>query len=171
VVVVGGPASARSASAPQYYVSLGDSYAAGYQPTSPKGGHTTTNGFAYQVTRLASAKGYHFTLVNFGCGGATTTSILKSLGCAQLGPGAPRYPAQTQAGAAEQFLVQHRGHVGLITVSIGGNDVTACASTPNRSPAWSRRSPPSTRTWSSSYRGYAGRRGPACGSSGPRIPT
>ncbi len=114
----------------QYYVSLGDSYAAGFQATGPKGaGHTTTNGFAYQLPGLASARGYQLALVNFGCGGATTESILHSQGCPLLGPGAPTYPRQTQAGAAEAFLTQHAGKIGLVTVSIGGNDLTACAST------------------------------------------
>jgi len=123
-------AGAHATSGPLYYVSLGDSYAAGYQPTSAKGGHTSTNGFAYQATRLAAAKGYHYTLVNFGCGGATTTSILTTEGCPQLGPGAPTYPTETQAMAAEQFIEAHKGQIGLITVSIGGNDVTACAASP-----------------------------------------
>jgi lysophospholipase L1-like esterase len=131
LVALGGagtaPAGAQATSRPLYYVSLGDSYAAGYQPTSAKGGHTTTNGFAYQTARLAAAKGYHFTLVNFGCGGATSTSILTATSCPQLGPGAPDYPPTTQAAAAEQFIAAHKGRIGLITVSIGGNDVTACA--------------------------------------------
>jgi len=113
---------------PLLYVSLGDSYAAGYQPSGPRSGSTNTNGFAYQVPVLAVAKGYDFKLVNFGCGGATTTSILYSSGCPMLGPGATPYPTQSQAAAAEAFLRSHRGKVGLITVSIGGNDVTACAS-------------------------------------------
>ncbi len=128
---VSAAAGTGARSGPDYYVSLGDSYAAGYQPTSAKGGHTSTNGFAYQVVRLAKAKGYHFTLVNFGCGGATTTSILQVKGCSQLGPGAPAYPQSTQAAAAEQFLRSHRAKIGLITVSIGGNDVTSCAAAAN----------------------------------------
>ncbi len=111
-----------------YYVSLGDSYAAGYQPSGQHSGSTNTNGFAYQIPALAAKKGYDFTLVNFGCGGATTTSILDTPGCHQLGPGATPYPNETQAAAAEAFLRAHVGQVGLITVSIGGNDVTACAS-------------------------------------------
>jgi lysophospholipase L1-like esterase len=119
--------SPRQPAKVDYYVSLGDSYAAGYQPSGPHVGSTGTNGFAYQVVTLAAHKGYHYTLVNFGCGGATTTSILGTPGCRQLGPGAPAYPDQTQAAAAEAFLRAHRGQVGLITVSIGGNDVTACA--------------------------------------------
>ena len=145
-VVLGLGISACSASAPtavttttapvaaagQYYVSLGDSYAAGFQPTGPKGaGHTTTNGFAYQLPPLASARGYQLTLVNFGCGGATTASILHKRGCPLLGPGAPAYPRQTQAAAAEAFLTAHPGKIGLVTVSIGGNDLTACATSPD----------------------------------------
>ncbi|MGO9343712.1 MAG: SGNH/GDSL hydrolase family protein [Acidimicrobiales bacterium] len=116
----------------QYYVSLGDSYAAGYQPSGTHSGRTDTNGFAYQIPALAAAKGYDFKLVNFGCGGATTTSILSSVGCppSLLGPGATPYPTVTQAAAAEAFVRAHRGDVGLITVSISGNDVTPCASEP-----------------------------------------
>jgi hypothetical protein len=82
------------------------------------------------VPGLAAEKGYDLKLVNFGCGGATTTSILSSTGCPLLGPGAPAYPSETQAAAAESFIRAHRGDVGLITVSIGGNDVTSCASAP-----------------------------------------
>jgi len=81
------------------------------------------------VPALAAKKGYNLKLVNFGCGGATTSSIIDSVGCPQelLGPGAAPYPTQTQAAAAESFLRAHRGKVGLITVSISGNDVTHCA--------------------------------------------
>ncbi len=105
-------------------MSLGDSYAAGWEATGPGGvGQTTTHGYAYQVPQLAVALGYHLTVVNFGCGGATTASILKSRGCPILGPGAPSYPNQSQAAAAEAFLTKHQGKIGLITVSIGGNDL------------------------------------------------
>lgn len=108
----------------KYYVSLGDSYSVGYQP-SPKAG--ATSGFTAVV-----ANGTRFKLVNFGCGGATTTSILQTVGCAApYGPPAATdrasYPHQTQAAAADAFIRRHRGDIGLVTVSIGGNDVTACA--------------------------------------------
>lgn len=118
-----------STSPKQYYVSIGDSYAAGYQPTGKSAGKTTRNGFAYQLVSQARAKGYDLSLVNFGCAGATTASVLKTAGCEarNLGPGASSYSA-TQAAAAEQFLRAHRADVALITVSLGGNDVTACAS-------------------------------------------
>jgi lysophospholipase L1-like esterase len=124
------PAAAQAAKPKaQYYVSLGDSYATGFQPTAPGQGANTRNGFAYQVPKLAKARGYRYRLVNFGCGGATTVSLLESKGCDRraLGPGGEQYAGRTQITAAERFLRAHRGKVGLITVSIGGNDVTKCA--------------------------------------------
>lgn len=125
------PACGTSTSAKpakRYYVSLGDSYAVGYQPSPTPG---ATGGYTAMV-----AKDTGLDLVNFGCGGATTTSILQTDGCTSpYGPpaatDAASYTGQTQAAAAEAFIRQHKGHIGLVTVSIGGNDVTHCASTAN----------------------------------------
>ena len=117
-------AARATAGGPTYYVSLGDSYSVGYQP-----GIGATPGYTVYVANHTNLK-----LVNFGCGGATTTSILDSVGCPDVLPhttGGVTYPSTTQIAAAEAFLTAHRGHVGLITVSIGGNDVTACATQGN----------------------------------------
>ena len=116
---------AAHAAAKQYYLSLGDSYAVGYQGDVKK---TTHNGFADQLVPLARKKGYRFTLVNQGCGGATTTSMLQQKGCAAaaLAPGAANYPAQTQVQAAVSFIKKHKKQMGLVTISIGGNDVDVC---------------------------------------------
>jgi len=109
------------------YVSLGDSYATGYQVT-PEGGRNTRDGFAYQLPGLARKRGWDLKLVNLGCGGETSTSLLKRVAvCRGPGPGGRDYAGTTQIHAAERFLRRHRGRVKLITVSIGGNDVTACA--------------------------------------------
>lgn len=123
------PASAARESSSGFYVSLGDSYASGYQPSVVGSGRNTTNGFAYQVPALAAARGYALSLVNFGCGGATTTSLLRAKGCRPraLGPRGTAYPGRTQIAAATRFLRANREDVELVTVSIGGNDVTACA--------------------------------------------
>ncbi len=114
-------AQARSRpSSPTYYVSLGDSYSVGLQP-----GLGSTPGYTVYVAAKT-----HLELVNFGCSGATTTSILDSVGCPAVLPGTAggvTYPTTTQIAAAEAFLTAHRGHIGLITVSIGGNDVIGCA--------------------------------------------
>jgi len=122
------PAAAQAAKPEQqYYVSLGDSYASGYQPTAPGTGANTRNGFAYQVPKLATARGYRYELVNFGCGGETTVSLLqRKERCSGAVPDGRQYAGRTQIAAAERFLRAHRGKVGLITVSIGGNDVTKC---------------------------------------------
>jgi lysophospholipase L1-like esterase len=113
-----------------FYVSLGDSYAAGYQPAADGGtGTNSTAGFAYQLASKATVHGKKLTLVNFACAGATTTSVVKTNGCRpdRLGPGAVNYPTQTQAAAASAFIAAHKADVGLITVSISGNDITSCA--------------------------------------------
>jgi lysophospholipase L1-like esterase len=117
-------AGAASTRSPTYYVSLGDSYSVGFQP-----GAGSTPGYTVYVARKT-----HLKLVNFGCGGATTTSILDTVGCPDALPhtvGGVTYPTTTQAAAAESFISQHRGHIGLITVSIGGNDITRCAGQSN----------------------------------------
>lgn len=118
-LLLAGPAQAKTG----YYVSLGDSYASGYQPDRGN----TRDGFVYQAQRLARAKGYKLKVVNFACAGATTKSMVSAKGCpkGRLGPGAKSYKS-TQLAAALSFIKKNRKQVKLITVSIGGNDVTAC---------------------------------------------
>ena len=114
------PQVAAAKRSPTYYVSLGDSYSVGYQP-----GKGATPGYATYVARHTG-----LTLANFGCAGATTTSLLATVGCPAVLPntaGGMTYPTTTQIAAATAFIAAHKGHVGLITVSIGGNDVVPCA--------------------------------------------
>jgi lysophospholipase L1-like esterase len=122
------PAAAQAKADPGLYVSLGDSYASGYQPTNGN----TKAGFVYQVPGFAKKRGYRLKVVNFACGGATTTSLLKAKGCPKgaRGPGAPAYDRTTQIRAAETFIRKNRRAVRLISVSISGNDVTKCARVP-----------------------------------------
>jgi len=125
-VGLGAPPPAAAAHAPTYYVSLGDSYAAGYQP-----GKGATPGYATYVAQHTGLK-----LANFGCPGATTTSLLTTVGCPVVLPGTAgagglAYPTTTQMAAATAFLAAHMGHIGLITVTIGGNDVVPCAHASN----------------------------------------
>jgi lysophospholipase L1-like esterase len=106
------------------YVSLGDSYAVGYQPAPKPGATAGYAGLVASATRM--------TLANFGCSGATTTSMLHTSGCGTpYGPPASKhavpYPDESQAVAAGSFIRRHRRHIGLITVSIGGNDISHCA--------------------------------------------
>jgi lysophospholipase L1-like esterase len=117
-------ATSNTKSAPTFYLSLGDSYSVGFQPTAisstdPTGG---TPGYTAYV-----ANHEQMTLENFGCGGATTTSIIATIGCSDPAAfDAVSYPSTTQEQAALTFIGAHAGQVGLITISIGGNDVTGC---------------------------------------------
>lgn len=129
------PSAQGRRAAPQYLVSLGDSYAVGYEPNPETGGpgSGSTAGFVYQTVPLAARRGWKLRVAQFGCGGATTTSILEQLGCPvpARGPDYKPYEGKTQIAAAEAFLKKNRAKTGLITVSIGGNDVTACARDPS----------------------------------------
>jgi lysophospholipase L1-like esterase len=114
--------------APVYYLSLGDSYSIGYQPpsaTNPTGDPNGSPGYTAYV-----AKKKKMTLEQFGCGGATTSSIVNAIGCPDYGSSdVVEYPTTTQEAAALAFINNpaNAGEVGLITISIGGNDVTSCA--------------------------------------------
>ena len=117
-------ATSHDEKAPTFYLSLGDSYSVGFQPTAvsstdPTGG---TPGYTAYV-----ANHEQMTLENFGCGGATTSSIIGTIGCTDPAAfDAVLYPTTTQEQAALSFIAAHPGQVGLITISIGGNDVTGC---------------------------------------------
>lgn len=124
-------AGAGTTSSPSYYVSIGDSYAIGYQPDPTA---SLRFGYTRGVISAERKRGTNLTLANFGCGGATTTSLLTTAGCTDPAPpslnGVP-YSTVPQATAATAFIAAHRGHVALITITIGGNDVTKCALSPN----------------------------------------
>jgi lysophospholipase L1-like esterase len=121
-----GAATAHKAKAPLYYVALGDSYAMGYQPGYSDTSETV-HGYVQQLPALVKAKA-NLVVENFGCGGATSTSVLTQLGCdpAATPLGGPTYPTQTQEQAAIAFINAHPGQIGLITISIGGNDFDNC---------------------------------------------
>jgi lysophospholipase L1-like esterase len=119
------PSSSSSAPAAQVYVSLGDSYAAGYRPAdggTPSG--TTRDGFANLVATQAGLR-----LVNVACSGATSGQLTTTTGCsdANRAPDAPDLAGTTQLDAAVRALKDNQGHVGLVTVIIGGNDLAPCA--------------------------------------------
>ena len=111
-------------------LSLGDSYSVGWQELPGGGQGSTRNGPANQLVPLAAARGWNLKLVNLGCGGATTASMLtaSAVGCVPpaLAPGAANYPGKSQTQAAVHFIKSHRNQVKVVTVSIGGNDVDGC---------------------------------------------
>jgi lysophospholipase L1-like esterase len=134
-VVLGarGVAAASGATPRSYYLSLGDSNAQGYQPGF-SGGVETLHGFSNRVVTDVDKK-YHLTLENYGCGGATSNSVLYTNGCRPggLANNGVAYPNQPQSVAAIDFIKAHAGHIGLITLSIGWNDFGACVGMGNPS--------------------------------------
>ncbi len=123
LLATGCTSTTHAATTVKYYISLGDSYSVGYQPSPTPGATAGYTAFVAMKTNLK--------LENFGCAGATTTSLLDTNGCAApYGPPAATdavaHPTTPQAAAARAFIRAHKGSIGLITVSIGGNDVTSC---------------------------------------------
>lgn len=123
-------AGAQAKAKQQLLVTVGDSYATGWQVQGPGKRGNTTNSYSHQLVPLAAKRGYDLKQVNFGCGGATTDSMLqqtKPCPKALRAVGGRAWGGKTQTAAAEAFLRANRGKVALVTVSISGNDVTACA--------------------------------------------
>jgi lysophospholipase L1-like esterase len=119
--------STARAAGPLYYLNLGDSVAVGHQPGTADGSETL-HGYSNRVVSDVASR-FQLTLENFGCGGATTASILNSVGCngGEANNGVS-YPSTTQAGAAINFIHAHPGQIGLVTIAIGGNDFNSCLS-------------------------------------------
>ncbi len=109
-------AFAGAGPSPSYYLALGDSLAAGYQPD----GSSRDEGYVSQVHSALASRIPHLELRNLGCDGATTTTLMSVGGCGYVG-------ADSQLEAAENFLGANPGRVRLITIDIGGNDINRCA--------------------------------------------
>jgi lysophospholipase L1-like esterase len=113
-----------------YYVSLGDSYSVGVQPSGPPPFFQTDDGYADQLYRLLHPSDARLKLVKLGCGGETTRSMRfgsvdpsEGFSCGPPDFYLHRYPHKTQLAEAVSFLHAHRDHVSLVTIDIGGNDV------------------------------------------------
>jgi lysophospholipase L1-like esterase len=125
------PTDTSTPRADQVYVSVGDSYATGYQPSAGGGAE---GGFADLVAAESGLR-----LINLACNGATSRTLRDRPGCspANRAAGAPDPAGQTQLDAAVRTLREHEGRVGLVTVVIGGNDLVRCAQSPSPAAALS----------------------------------
>jgi lysophospholipase L1-like esterase len=104
----------RSAVDSVYYVSLGDSAAAGVQPPG-----WTGLGYADQLSLRMRARLPELRLLKLGCPGETSRSLLS-------GTDSPcTYPSGSQLDEATTFLRAHAGRVAFITINVGVNDVLA----------------------------------------------
>jgi lysophospholipase L1-like esterase len=109
-----------------YYLSLGDSLAASFQPNGD-----LTNGYAEQLYASLVADQPKLRLVKLGCGGESTVSMRFGsqypsvvLSCATPRGYKDLYPKGTQLAEAVGFLQAHKGKVALVTIDIGANDLS-----------------------------------------------
>ncbi len=121
-LAVGAPAAAADSGrgaehATGWYVALGDSLAAGYQPDRLDDRKRGYAGLVLDAVQRTSPK---TRLVNLSCSGETSVTFLDGTLC--------DYHAGSQLGAALAFLHAHGKHTRLITIDIGGNDARACIS-------------------------------------------
>jgi lysophospholipase L1-like esterase len=116
--VTAGTASAASGSsdhAKPYFVSVGDSLAAGVQPIGdPTNLFRTQAGYAEQLLAIARATSPKLALVKLGCPGETTTTMIAGGICS--------YNHGSQLDEAVAFLHAHQSQVAFVTIDIGAND-------------------------------------------------
>jgi lysophospholipase L1-like esterase len=121
--LMGAPGTAAPAGAvvpgpPHFYLALGGSDSVGYQPTAalPRG-QRTDDGYADYLVHLEQARWSDLRLVQLGCPGETTTTMLYG--------GDHCYSSLSQLALAVSFLRQHPSTV-LLTVDVGFNDIIHC---------------------------------------------
>ncbi len=124
---------------PPFDLALGGSGSVGFQPTW---GHThgqpTSSGYAEDLAPHEASRWPGLTLVQIGCPGMTTQTMIS-------GGGQCDYGAGSQLEAALAFLRAHPSTV-LVTVDLGFNDLVPCLhhmevkSTASTTP-WPRSSP------------------------------
>ncbi|HWD68925.1 MAG TPA: SGNH/GDSL hydrolase family protein [Solirubrobacteraceae bacterium] len=128
VTAAGTPGNAR------YYIALGDSLSTGFQPTLRGEGIETHSGYVNDIYGQERRASRELVLVDFGCPGDTTTSLLTGVGNYPL---ARRLHCDRSSGsqlnAALAFLRTHDkpGQVPLITIDVGINDLNRCAALPD----------------------------------------
>jgi lysophospholipase L1-like esterase len=103
-----------------YYVALGDSLSQGVQPNATGTSVETGQGYPDQVYAVLHRSRPALQLVQLGCPGETTKTMIHGGIC--------QYPGGSQLAAAVAFLHAHRGHTFLVTLDIGANDAETCGS-------------------------------------------
>ena len=115
IAIPAAPASSKAT----YYLSLGISYAQGYQPIggpwSPSAPPGYNQGYTDQLFKLERERYPQLREVKLGCGGETTTTFRFGGICV--------YEQGSQLAEAAAFLDEHGEEVAFVTIDIGGNDV------------------------------------------------
>ncbi len=121
LLVVASPAAAadpvvKSPGDTSWYLALGDSLAAGYQPIGdPDDDHRTRASYPDQLWLMARGQFPDLQLENLACPGSDTERIREDY---------PRcsYPHGSQLDEALAFIDAHRDELAFITIDIGFND-------------------------------------------------
>ena len=130
-LVVGASAAAESVKQrpSDYYLALGDSLAYGFQPDKLDAGLRPSGfdtGFVDVFASRLRVLKRTIQVVNYGCPGESTITF-KAGGCPWLAEGRKLHDTfhGSQRSAALAFLAAHPGRVSPITLTLGGNDLTA----------------------------------------------
>jgi hypothetical protein len=129
-----GPAGS-AVTAVHFYLSLGDSLAAGEQPTLPPGQNFGDEGYADQLYALEQGRIPNLKFVKMGCGGESTAGMITAVPMVMaegIGP-VPyegrgdhffcSFPRGSQLADAISFLHDHRGFVSFVTIDLGPNEL------------------------------------------------
>src|SRR5215472_4692959 len=110
---------AKATTASSFYLSLGDSLAQGVQPNAQGMSVETNQGYPDQLFTALHMGNPTLKLVKLGCPGETTGTMINGGICTT-------YSLGSQLKQAAAFLTHHRGHVQLVTIDIGANDLNPC---------------------------------------------
>jgi len=116
---------ANATTASSFYLSLGDSLAQGVQPNAQGVSVETNQGYPDQLFTALHLGNPTLKLVKLGCPGETTVTMIDGGICS--------YSTGSQLKQAVAFLAQHKGHVQLVTIDIGANDLNPCLGLPTLS--------------------------------------
>lgn len=104
----------------QYYVSLGNSLAAGYQPDKKTGvGSVTDDAYTDQIYQRIKGHIKNVEHKKLGCPGETSVTFISGGLC-------PYPNGISQLAEAILFLQANAGKIAFITIDIGGNDIVEC---------------------------------------------
>jgi lysophospholipase L1-like esterase len=114
---------ATATTSQSFYLSLGDSLAQGVQPNAQGVSVETKQGYPDQLFTALHLGNPTLKLVKLGCPGETTGTMINGGICS--------YTTGSQLKQAAAFLSSHRGHVQLVTIDIGANDLNPCLALTN----------------------------------------
>ena len=105
--------AAKRQKATPFYLAIGDSLAAGYQP----GRGLTNEGYVNDIRRTFADRLGGLRLHNVACVGETSRALITGQ------HSACRYAAGSQLDAALAFIARHPGRIAFVTIDVGTNDL------------------------------------------------